>query len=83
MDPQATWNQLQAAYRSADWEIASELAQALLDWLERGGFPPTIQGAEPHDHAQQRALAIRFCRSTLQHSADPPPSGDGSPASLT
>ncbi len=38
MDPQAAWNQLQEAYRVRDWETVRELAQSLLDWLERGGF---------------------------------------------
>ncbi len=40
MDPQATWDDLLAAYAEGDWERVQELAEALDHWLSRGGFPP-------------------------------------------
>ena len=40
MDPQATWEDLLAAYAESDWERVEELAEVLLQWLARGGFPP-------------------------------------------
>lgn len=70
MDPQATWEQLQEAYGNADWETARELAQALLEWLRRGGFPPTIQAGDSADLAEQRAIVIRFCRETIERTAN-------------
>jgi hypothetical protein len=66
MDPQAAWNQLQEAYRIRDCEAVRELAQSLLDWLDRGGFPPVTSEAEPQDTARQRAIVTRFCRSALR-----------------
>ena len=66
MDPQAAWDRLQDAYCEGDWEEVRELAESLLDWLNRGGFSPVTTPAEPHDTARQRAEAARFCRSVLQ-----------------
>lgn len=42
MDPVAAWRDLINALVQLDWERASELAQALLDWMRRGGFPPDV-----------------------------------------
>lgn len=70
MDPQAMWEQLQEAYGNADWETARELAQALLEWLHRGGFPPTIQAGDSVDLAERRSIVIRFCRETMQRTAN-------------
>ena len=40
MDPQATWRMLIDAYCDRDWEQAEELAEALVNWMNHGGFPP-------------------------------------------
>ena len=40
MDPQQTWNDMLDAYASGQFNRADELAVALLDWLDKGGFPP-------------------------------------------
>lgn len=78
MDPQAAWIQLQEAYRNRDWEAVGELAQSLLDWLERGGFPPITPDAQPDDVVRQRTIVTRFCRSALQQLVKPqPPLSDG------
>ena len=42
MDPQATWDQLLAAYAAGDWDLIEERATDLLAWLDRGGFPPKV-----------------------------------------
>ena len=42
MDPHATWRDMQSAVIGEDWDFAVELAEALLGWLKRGGFPPVI-----------------------------------------
>lgn len=73
MDPQAAWNQLQEAFRIRDCVAVRELAQSLLDWLDRGGFPPMTSEAEPHDTAQHRAIVTRFCRSALRQITDSQP----------
>ena len=73
MDPQATWDQLQEANCIRDWEAVRELAQSLLDWLERGGFPPVTLEANRNDAARQRAIVIRFCNKVLQQMVDSQP----------
>ena len=40
MDPNETWKQMLDAYSQSNWDEAVELAEALLAWLRRGGFPP-------------------------------------------
>ena len=42
MDPQATWIAMIQALIDDDRESASDFAKSLIDWLDRGGFPPTI-----------------------------------------
>lgn len=73
MDPQAAWDQLQEAYRIRDWETVRELAQSLLDWLERGGFSPVTSQGKRNDAARQRALVIQFCNDVLQQMVESQP----------
>ena len=40
MDPQAAWNEMLTAILQKDWEQVSEFAEALLSWVQHGGFPP-------------------------------------------
>ena len=40
MDPQATWLAMIQALIDEERESASEYAEILIDWLDRGGFPP-------------------------------------------
>ena len=40
MDPQATWLAMIQALVDDEDDLASEYADALYDWLERGGFSP-------------------------------------------
>ena len=70
MDPQATWEQLQEAYGNAEWETVRELAQALLDWLDSGGFPPTTQAGDTADLAERCARVTRFCRNAIQRAVN-------------
>ena len=42
MDPQATWLAMLQALIDGEREEASEFAIALIDWLDRGGFPPKV-----------------------------------------
>ncbi len=42
MDPQATWQAMLQALIDDDRDSASDHATALIDWLERGGFSPTV-----------------------------------------
>ena len=40
MDPQMTWGDMLDALAAGDVDAAIEAAEALMDWLARGGFPP-------------------------------------------
>ena len=70
MDPQVTWENLLDAYADGDWPAAIEHAEALLSWMERGGFPP--QTMPPSMNGRQfrpeleRAIAIAACRLALE-----------------
>jgi hypothetical protein len=59
MDPQAAWNELLAAYDRLDWDEVETLAQGLLDWLRRDGFPPRIVGTHAAAQKWNRAV-VRF-----------------------
>ena len=49
MDPNQTWQDLAQAVADDDWETAGEIAEDLLGWLGRGGFPPEITGHREFD----------------------------------
>ena len=54
MDPTAAWNQMVDAVVTADWEAATRLAENLLDWLGKEGFPPAISGQPVFDRIAAR-----------------------------
>jgi hypothetical protein len=58
IDPNACWLELSEAF-GEDWDRAEELADALLDWMERGGFPPQITGRTELD----RLIAKQTCQA--------------------
>lgn len=59
MDPQVTWNELVAAYKSQQWEIVEQCAIDLLTWLLRGGFPP-VTGGNRMTTEEHRTAAREF-----------------------
>lgn len=59
MDPSTVWQQMSEAVEEDDWERAAELADDLLEWLRKGGFPPCISGQEKFD----RLVALRTAQS--------------------
>ncbi len=66
MDPQATWDQLLCAYAEGDWDIIEERATDLIEWLDRGGFPPTVLGNPGLGPEWERALARAGCLHALE-----------------
>ena len=40
VDPNAAWLELMDAFRQLDWNRVHELAEGLLQWMVRDGFPP-------------------------------------------
>jgi len=55
MDPNAAWVALCAAVADARWTEAGELADGLLEWLIKGGYPPEITGVLLFDSVVARA----------------------------
>jgi hypothetical protein len=62
MDPQASWEQLLEAYADGDWDRVEDLAEALLTWLERDGFPPRATTGSDLGQDWDRAVALAACR---------------------
>lgn len=66
MDPQVVWEQLLDAYVDHDWDAVDEHATVLLEWLEKGGFPPqTVRHRELRPPAN-RLIALATCRLALE-----------------
>lgn len=57
MDPNTVWSDLARAIERDDWNEATELAEMLVDWIERQGFPPTITGIATFDRIVTAAAA--------------------------
>jgi hypothetical protein len=65
VDPQTSWDQLLEAYGEADWDRVRELAEALLHWLSRNGFPPRATTGCDLGQAWDREIALAGCRHAL------------------
>lgn len=65
MDPQATWQELLEARSKRDWSRAEELAHALLNWLQRRGFPPHTVGDPKLGTRWHHAIAYFVCHLVL------------------
>lgn len=68
MDPQAAWLAMIQALIDEDYEVATEYADALCSWLERGGFPPRVlpdlgQTNDPQSFVNRldRKIAFQVC----------------------
>lgn len=48
MDPNAAWKQLGEAYTDPDAD-PKQIATSLVEWLNRGGFPPLVTGNTTFD----------------------------------
>ena len=57
MDVNETWRDLSQAVEQDDWQEASQLAETLGEWINKGGFPPTITGNAEFDRIVARATA--------------------------
>ena len=66
MDPQATWDQMLAAYAAGDWDLIEERATDLIGWLDRGGFPPKVLNRPELGPDWDRVLARACCLLALE-----------------
>lgn len=65
MDPQATWNELHAAIAERDWPRVTELADALLLWIGRKGFPPQTSSHVGLTRSWHRDVTYCVCQLAL------------------
>ena len=65
MDPHAAWTELLEARLVKDWDRAEELAEGLLDWLDKGGVPPTTVGHPRLGKTWHRNIAHTTCLFVL------------------
>ncbi|MCA9026795.1 MAG: hypothetical protein KDA86_16430 [Planctomycetaceae bacterium] len=64
MDPQVTWEVLLESIADCNYAEAREMAETLLSWLDRGGFPPqTLPRVLSND--QDRTICLFVCRQVL------------------
>ena len=61
MDPQTAWDELLTAYAASEWDRVQELAEGLLTWLRRGGFPPRAITGDDMGQEWDHALATAGC----------------------
>jgi hypothetical protein len=61
MDPDAALKDLLDAVGSRDWSRIEELADGLLTWMEKRGFPPLTLGPKELGHNWHRSVATFVC----------------------
>ncbi len=61
MDPECTLQELLEAVQARAWDRVDELAEALLDWLQKRGFPPITVGPRELGVEWHRAVATCVC----------------------
>lgn len=61
MDPDVALKELLAAVGDRNWDRIDELADGLLQWLQRRGFPPTTVGPKTLGRAWHRTVATFVC----------------------
>ena len=65
MDPQTAWEELLESYAEGDWDRVQDLAEGLLHWLSRGGFPPREVTGADLGQEWDRAIATAGCEFAL------------------
>ena len=82
MDPNATWTLLIEMYVRRDWDEVVEAAEALLTWLQRGGFPPDVMRDHEVGSDWNRVLAETGCHFALQQAVKVLSVPDGIPGDV-
>lgn len=69
MDPQATWDALLDSWEQADWNEVFELAEALLAWMRKGGFPPNTTRSRQLGVEWNLATTVAACQFAFQRAS--------------
>jgi hypothetical protein len=70
MDPEATLNDMLDAITDRDWDRVTELSDALLTWMEKGGFPPEAIGSSRLGKRWHRTIATFICHAATSRAND-------------
>jgi hypothetical protein len=82
MDPQTTWESLIQAWCARDWSRVQEYADALIEWLEHGGFAPvTLPNVRLGDD-WNAAVVAAACGFALRRSQQVLRDANGIPADV-
>lgn len=65
MDPQVAWDELLNLYSEQQHEEANQAAEDLLQWLQRGGFPPRTTHRIAAGDPLHRVIALAVVRQVL------------------
>lgn len=66
IDPQALWEQLNAARKAADWPTLARVAFELRAYLDKGGRPPVMGHSDRWPLAVQIGVARTACEVALE-----------------
>ncbi|MBI1346303.1 hypothetical protein GC163_08425 [bacterium] len=69
MDPDTALKELLLAVEVGDVDRVEELAEGLLNWLERGGFPPLTIGPRELGVEWHRTIATAACQAAISECA--------------
>lgn len=61
MDPQVTWQELLEASAKREFDRMEELAEALLHWIDRRGYPPKTVDRDDLPRGWHKAIAQFVC----------------------
>ena len=70
MDPHQTWTDILDALRRKQWDEAKELADALYEWIRKGGFPPVTIGDESLGKQWPKTIASFACLCVVNKVTD-------------
>ncbi len=65
MDPNACLAELLETIEDRDWDRVEELAHALLEWLDKSGFPPDTLGSIRLGTYWHQTVARSICKAAI------------------
>lgn len=66
MDPNETWRLLREACTKMDWPAVVEFATALMEWIDKGGFPPHMDDPAEGDLEISKQAVYSACQFSIE-----------------